>query len=154
MRYTGGFWIGGPRGRRLFAAAVAIIIVGAMACSLSSVIWEPLPERVKQDELAELVLETTDRSQPTLTFWNPCGGYVFNEDVQYYWTTTLGADHGKVIDLYTGEDNFGPSLVEKIEAKKVPYIFSLGEHPYVSQELADYIDTAYRQKGMCHYERI
>jgi hypothetical protein len=71
------------------AAILALLLIGLFTPFLSSNIR---PENIVRDDLLEEqidltrhIISTTDKSQAIAIGWNRCGGYMFNEAVQYNW---------------------------------------------------------------------
>lgn len=80
----------------------------------------------KQVKLTSYILKKTERDEPVLFTWNYCGGYVFNEDVQYYWMTSEG--YYLLFSEKEGFDLFGSRLTRLMDEKNVGYIISSKEY--------------------------
>ncbi|QQS34857.1 MAG: glycosyltransferase family 39 protein [Ignavibacteriales bacterium] len=83
-------------------------------------------EQKNQNALTRFVIDNTDRSDPVFFLWNNCGGYMFNEDVQYFWLENEGFK--SFYNRIVGYEVFGDRLIEKFEKKNVRYIVSPEKH--------------------------
>jgi len=83
----------------------------------------PTYKLIEQLRVTEHVFQNTDSSEPVLLLvWNDCGGYVFNEDLQYYWLANMD-----MVDFFReteGYDIFGESMISLIEERNVTFIIS------------------------------
>lgn len=75
---------------------------------------------IEQKEILEYSLFTTKRSESMGYFWNGCGSFTFNEDVQYYWSYSLL--HGDTSRALVGYDTYGSVYVEALKEQNVQYI--------------------------------
>ncbi len=106
----------------------------------------PLKKSVKlisQEKLTTFILQNTNRAEPILFIWNNCGGFMFNEDIQYYWMENEG--FGKYFNKINGYEVFGDSLITNMKTKKVNYIIA-GEDELknvLSKDALSYIKDNY-----------
>ena len=107
----------------------------------------------EQKDLARFMIKNTDRTEPVFFFWNVCGGYVFNEDVQYYWS--YNRLHGETARAVTGYDVYGVDFIRALENKKVRFIIAdPGEtRDLISASTQQYIAEKYHRVNKCLLER-
>ncbi len=119
---------------------------------LNSIDREPVLLQ-EQKDLSRFMLKHTQRSEPVFFFWNVCGGYVFNEDVQYYWSYNLL--HGETARAIAGYDVYGDDLIRALEDKKVRFIIAdPGEHrDLLSPRSRQYIENNYIRLNKCLLKR-
>lgn len=107
----------------------------------------------QQRDMIEHILAVTDRTEPIGYFWNACGIFTFNSDVQYYWSYMHL--HGDVFEALTGEDAFGAQYVRALEDKKVRYITANPQEwqGVASRSTREYILSNYQYVSECLLER-
>jgi hypothetical protein len=134
--------------------ATLLAAVGVAAVFVSLLYQHPAPTAptghlLDQREQTEYIIENAGRDEPVLFYWNNCGGYMFNEDVQYYWMGNEGMD--RLIPEVAGSDVFGPQLIRLIEGERVRFLVQ-GAFP--SQEVNDYVRAHYfPARGSCLWIR-
>jgi hypothetical protein len=80
----------------------------------------PVPRQSDQLGLTRYVLEKVPRDEKILTVFTMAGGYMFNEDLQYYWAAVKNTD--KVFAGIEGREVFGRNLIELMEQEQLLYI--------------------------------
>lgn len=75
-----------------------------------------------QKQLTTFVVNNSSRNEPVLFLWNNDGGYMFNEDVQYFWHTP--ASLGRIHEMIGGPDVLGLKLINVMEEKQVKFIIA------------------------------
>lgn len=106
-----------------------------------------------QKATTNFVLENTQREESVGYFWNLCGGYVFNQDPQYYWW--FDEMHGKVHQVIEGHDVYGTGFINALKQANVKYISA---YPYelrwlLSGETKDYLTSNYSFISPCLLEK-
>ena len=138
-RFRWGRWI-----PLLLAPAVLFLCAGlvAWACRL-----RPAEE---QRSDVELVLRETERWQPVGFLWSDCGAYVFNEDVQFYWTRIPDHVASGALSRAAGEDPFGAPYAARLEARQVPIVVARPDDvELLLPEVRAHLDRRYERRSGC-----
>lgn len=106
----------------------------------------------EQINTTNLMLHATKREEPVGLFWNMCGGYSFNTDVNYYWAGhTL---HNNTYNLLSGYEVYGAAYVALLKEKNVRYLTvdpgAFVDFPAVTRQ---YIEDNYYFISRCILER-
>jgi len=96
--------------------------VALLSTSLNNLlIIRDIPDSVSdQRALTNYILEATPRSEPIQFFWNGCGGYMFNEDTQFYWTNV--GNFQRIFNKNEQYEVFGSHLIDTLEREHVRYV--------------------------------
>ncbi|MEO8399342.1 MAG: glycosyltransferase family 39 protein [Ignavibacteriaceae bacterium] len=100
--------------------AIIFLIVNLVQDEIWQTPWHESAKLKSQRSLTNFILKNTKRSEPIFFIWNNCGGYIFNEDVQYYWTENENL--GKYFNRIKGYDVFGDALIKNMKTKNVRFI--------------------------------
>ncbi|MBN2442833.1 MAG: glycosyltransferase family 39 protein [Spirochaetales bacterium] len=76
----------------------------------------------KQKKFTQYIIDTIDRQQEIQIIWTDAGGYMFNNDFQYYWMSA--ADSIAVFKAIEGYDVFGKKLIRKMEEEQLRYFIA------------------------------
>ncbi|MFH1403251.1 MAG: glycosyltransferase family 39 protein [Candidatus Altiarchaeota archaeon] len=107
----------------LYVFSLFFFFASMIFASVSYTPYAPSDILISQVELTEFILRNTSRDEPVpLLVWNNCGGFVFNEDIQYYWSSSM--DMEDVFEMDEGYDVFGEHLTRLMGEKKVRYVLS------------------------------
>jgi hypothetical protein len=123
-----GLWRGGERlaalagawGRIATGALVVAAAAAMLAVSLRLVPLEARPMLAFQESFTRMMLAATPRSEPVGVIWDVCGGFMYNEPVQFYW----GAEPaiGATAARHGGRDPFAEDFVAALERGNVRYV--------------------------------
>lgn len=98
----------------------ALIVFGFERSVVADTPWRMTQRQIQQRELTEYVLQNTSRDEAIGFFWNECGGYMFNDDVQYAWLAA--EDIPGFYHHVTKRNLYGLDFVHALETKHVRYI--------------------------------
>jgi hypothetical protein len=105
------------------------------------------PRLTLQKRFTEAMLAATERHEPIGVVWDICGGFMFNEPAQYYWSALPIV--GRVVARQTGTDPFGEPLVAALETQQVRFV--VGRREVALQSLPavtrDYLQQHYTSSG-------
>ncbi|MBN1497146.1 MAG: hypothetical protein JXA07_10290 [Spirochaetes bacterium] len=82
----------------------------------------PAWKQIEQLSLTRYVLEEVPREEKILTVFTLAGGYMFNEDLQYYWAAMINAE--EVFSRIEGREVFGRNLIDLMEKEHLQYIIA------------------------------
>ena len=105
----------------LLTAAVALAAVASLVTTSGR-----LTPRAERSELAfqksftKMLLRTTPRSEPLGVIWDICGGFMFNEPVQFYWGAEAAI--GVTAERHGGADPFGAPFIDALERGQVRFV--------------------------------
>lgn len=135
--------------KNVVSASIILITFGSLLyTSTKSAPLSPEKELPHQKDLLRFIVDNTPRDEPVLFTWNSCGGFVFNEDVQFYWTTVTG--YKKIFEEEEGYDVFGQHLVDLLEEKRVRYgVSGIADFAWVSNVTYDYVKSNYHPEYYC-----
>ena len=106
-----------------------------------------------QEYNTDYILKKINNEEAVGFFWNNCGGFVFNRDVQYYWI--FDTVFGNTYLSLTGIDQYGSQYVEALQEKKVVYIIAMQDEvkSLFSQDTQDFILKNYTRINDCILEK-
>lgn len=147
----------GVTGKR---AGLATLLAGVAFLGWTAARFTPLaehPNLAVQNSLASLLLRATARDEPVGVIWDYCGGFVFNQPVQYYWAAEPSIGRAVVRDTRwnpTGADPFGPAWTAALEAQQVRFIVGRESDLFrgLPAETQAYVREHYRNNG-CLWKR-
>ena len=141
-------------------AGLAALLAGIALLGWTAVRFTPLaehPNLAVQKSLASLLLRATERHEPVGVIWDYCGGFVFNQPVQYYWAAEPSIGRAVVRDTRwnpTGADPFGEAWTTALEAQQVRFIVGRESDLFRGLPAATqaYVREHYRNNG-CLWKR-
>ncbi len=110
---------GGPG--RVAAAAVALAAAGYMLTAAARLTpTQERPELQFQKSFTRMMLQSVPRTEPIAVIWDICGGFMFNEPLQYYW----GAESaiGLTAERHSGINPFGEPFTAALEQRRVRFV--------------------------------
>jgi hypothetical protein len=111
----------------LIPSAVIILLFGNLLyASISETPFVQKEEQKQQNKLTQFILDNSERTEPVFFLWNNCGGYMFNEDVQYYWLENEG--FRTLFNRIVRYEVFGDSLINNLQRKNVRYLITPQKH--------------------------
>ncbi len=139
---------------------VAALLAGIALLGWTAVRFTPLaehPNLAVQKSLAALLLRATARDEPVGVIWDYCGGFVFNQPVQYYWAAEPSIGRAVQRDTRwnpTGADPFGQAWIDALEARQVRFIVGRESDLFTGlpTETQRYVSEHYRNNG-CLWKR-
>lgn len=111
---------GGVAGSWAIAIFVAISTAYMLGHSLKKTAYEERPGLAFQKRFTERVLAVSARSEPLGVVWNNCGGYMFNENLQFFWAAD--ARFGRQAERWYGKNPFGEQFISLLEGRKVRFV--------------------------------
>lgn len=118
----------------VLAMAIAVIGAGVMLRnSIDTTNFTENPRLSRQIEFTDRFVAMTEREEPVAVIWSLCGGYMFNENVGYYWAAMN--DLSEIIASMTGEHPHGRKFIEEMEARQVRYVVGMSE--WLTEGLTD-----------------
>lgn len=141
-------------------AGVAAVLAGIGLLGWTAVRFAPLaehPNLAVQKSLASLLLRTTTRDEPIGVIWDYCGGFVFNEPVQFYWGADPAVGRAAERDVTrnpSGRNPFGEDWVAALEKQQVRFIVGRASDFFTAlpPETQAYVREHYRNNG-CLWKR-
>ncbi|MFC1768540.1 ArnT family glycosyltransferase [Nanoarchaeota archaeon] len=136
---------------------LSLVFVGLILYSYDKTPLEPKETLTFQKEFTTFVLKDLERSDKILFSWSNCGGYMFNEDVQYYWVTSAP----RIVPAYyfpiyriEGEDVFGIDLVEKMRNENVKYVIIYDKYvDRLNPDFKKYFINNYKKDLPCLWKK-
>jgi len=122
------------------AAGAAVLLATAARITPES----PRHELVFQESFTRFMLATTPREEPLGVIWDICGGFMFNEPLQFYWGAEAAI--GKAAERHAGSDPFGQPFIDALERGQVRFVIGrdtglLNQLPAITQS---YLRERYR----------
>ncbi len=103
---------------------IAILAAGVMFFHLGKFAeFRENPYLTKQKIFTQRILDITERDEPVGIIWSRCGGYMFNQDVGYYWVAL--ADISEIIRAISGEHPHGQEFIEEMEERQVRHVIGM-----------------------------
>jgi hypothetical protein len=121
--WRGGEWLAARFGVAGRLAAGALAASAAAALLVASWRLVPLEDRAQlrfQESFTRLLLGAIPRSEPVGVIWDDCGGFMFNEPVQFYWAAEPAV--GATAARHSGRDPFAEDFVAALERGQVRYV--------------------------------
>lgn len=115
--------------------------------SISETFFVQSEEQKQQNTLTEYILNNTKRTEPVLFLWNNYGGYMFNEDVQFFWLENEGFK--TLFNRISGYEVFGQNLISKLKEKNVKYLITQRKHlqAVLSEEAFEFVLKNYNNEN-------
>jgi hypothetical protein len=111
-----------PSLRTWLPGVLVVIFAGVMVTTALRL--TPLLERSElrfQKSFTTMMLQATPRTEPLgVIFGDICGGFMFNEPLQYYWGAELAI--GATAERYGGVNPFGRPLIDALERRQVRFV--------------------------------
>ncbi len=112
---------------RLLKSITIVLLTGSLLwASISETYFVPSEEQKQQNNLTQFILDKSERTEPVLFLWNNYGGYMFNEDVQFFWLENEGFK--PLFNKISGYDVFGNNLIEILKKKNVRFLVTQQKH--------------------------
>lgn len=107
----------------LLCVCIGTLFVSLYLVSSRTMLLSADEERLtEQKSLTEFIVRNVNRDEKILIVWTDAGGYMFNEDVQYFWTAS--EDSSTLFRRITGREVFGENLIRLIEEEHIRYVIS------------------------------
>jgi len=114
--------------------------------------FEATSKLLEQENTTDYILANTARNEPVaMVLWNDCGGYMFNEDLQYFWHDT--EDLSRIFRKIEGHEVFGENYIKALETQRIRFLVVRSLDEYGG--LNGYITRNYRLTQVpCVWARI
>jgi hypothetical protein len=104
---------------------VTVLLVAVLAAWMLATAWRlapkaPRPALAFQHAFTRTLLRATPRDEPVGVIWDICGGFMFNEPLQFYWGAE--ASIGATAARHGGTDPFGQPLIDALERGQVRFV--------------------------------
>lgn len=111
----------------LLPSLLIILLFGNLLyASIYETPFKQSEEQKQQNKLTQFILDNYERDEPVFFLWNNQGGYMFNEDVQYFWLENEG--FRTLFNRIVGYEVFGDSLINNLQQKNVRYLVTSQKH--------------------------
>jgi hypothetical protein len=121
FRIMESLWEQGGVAGRVLAAACVMLSSGYLFASASSETAFSEPAALKaQKSLTRYIVGQTEPSDSIGALWNECAGYMFNDNLQYYWI--IGPGWGDGLERVYGENPFGEPFVTALQKSQTRFI--------------------------------
>jgi len=102
---------------------IILLFAGLLPASLNSMLlFQNEQKLTEQKNLTEYIIKNTSRNEKIMIVWTDAGGYMFNDDLQYYWYAA--EDTPRLFNQIRGYDVFGEHLVRLIQEQQLRYIIA------------------------------
>jgi hypothetical protein len=121
--FAGGRWLAAVAGRAGRVATGVLVVAGAAVALSTALRIAPAQERpvlAFQQAFTRMMVAATARTEPVGVIWDICGGFMFNQPLQFYWAAE--ALVGATAARHSGRDPFAEDFVAALEARKVRFV--------------------------------